>query len=195
MSSQAHHRTSSHDVDVALDDREPTVRTPTIDAEVDGLPDQAACYEAPRRLPAVSEHKTLDMVPVRLAPDVDPRRAPTQRLSSPSLAEPRRFWLLAGVLTGAVLVVAASLAWMSRRDRAVAPRSAEPVATVNVASEVELLEPAPLELPPSLPVASASAAVSPKRVKVSKPKASAAPSVSASTAPQEAERKERVWLE
>ncbi len=68
MSSEAPQPHSSRDVVATIDDREPTVRTPTIDTEVDALPDQAILYEAPRRLPAVSEHKTLDMVPVRLAP-------------------------------------------------------------------------------------------------------------------------------
>jgi hypothetical protein len=192
MSSEARNRTPSHDVVATIDDREPTVRTPTIDTEVDALPDQAILYEAPRRLPAVSEHKTLDMVPVRLAPDVDPRRARTQRLSSPGVVETRRFWLLAGVLTASVLVVAALLAWISRSNRAEIPRSVDATSTppAGVAHQIEFVDMAGDEShsgSPSIP----SAAASPRRVKT--PKAKPAPS--ASSPPLEAARKEKVWLE
>lgn len=193
MSSEARHRTSSHDV--TLDDRDPTVRTPTIDTEVDALPDQAVLYEAPRRLPAVSEHKTLDMVPVRLAPDVDPRRARTQRLSSPGVVEKRRFWLLAGVLTASVLVVAASLAWMSRSNSSELPRSlVVPSARAAVANQLELVQVAEEEHPrhPELPQGAPTA--SSRRVKVSKTKPATSPAPSSAT-PQETSRKEKVWLE
>jgi hypothetical protein len=193
MSSEARHRISSHDVDVVNDDRDPTVRTPTIDADVDALPDQAILYEAPRRLPAVSEHKTLDMVPVRLAPDVDPRRARTQRLSSPGVVESRRFWLLAGVLTASVLVVAASLAWITRSHQGELGRAPEsPSARAVVANQIELLEVAREPAQPGNAVApkGAATASSSRRVKASKAKP--APSASA---PQEISRKEKVWLE
>jgi hypothetical protein len=192
MSSEARHRISSHDVDVANDDHDPTVRTPTIDADVDALPDQAILYEAPRRLPAISEHKTLDMVPVRLAPDVDPRRARTQRLSSPGVVESRRFWLLAGVLTASVLVVAASLAWITRSHQSeVGPVSEAPSARVAVANQIELVEvPGELAQPEKPPAPTGAATASSRRVKSSKAK----PAPSASP-PQEVSRKEAVWLE
>jgi hypothetical protein len=194
MSSEARHRTSSHDV--TIDDRDPTVRTPTIDTEVDALPDQAVLYEAPRRLPAVSEHKTLDMVPVRLAPDVDPRRARTQRLSSPGTVDSGRFWLLAGVLTASVLVVAASLAWMSRRQSneltPTPPTSSVRIETVaNQLESVQIAEeadPGHPERPAGAPTASS------RRVKVqkAKPARSSAPTHAPT---QDASRKEQVWLE
>lgn len=194
MSSEARNRTSSHDVDVANDDRDPTVRTPRVDADVDALPDQAILYEAPRRLPAVSEHKTLDMVPVRLAPDVDPRRARTQRLSSPGVVETRRFWLLAGVLTASVLVVAASLAWIGRsaREGSSHPSEAASSAAVAVANQIEFVEMAGEEAQPgTLPVSSGPSASSPRRVKTAKAK----PAPSAAPSSQDAARKEKVWLE
>ncbi len=193
MSSEARHRISSHDADVLNDDRDPTVRTPTIDADVDALPDQAILYEAPRRLPAVSEHKTLDMVPVRLAPDVDPRRARTQRLSSPGVVESRRFWLLGGVLTASVLIIAGSLAWISRGNRhelGRAPESAS--ARAAVVNSIELVDVAEEQTRPGNPVAPTGAAsASSRRVKSSKPK----PLPSSAPAPHDALRKEKVWLE
>jgi hypothetical protein len=142
----------------------------------------------------VSEHKTLDMVPVRLAPDVDPRRARTQRLSSPGVVETRRFWLLAGVLTASVLLVAASLTWIGRGHRegptraSVAPSSA----AVGVANQIEFVEmPGEEAQPGAPPVSSGTSASSPRRVKTSKAK----PAPSAASSSQDAARKEKVWLE
>ena len=42
------------------------------------MPDRARAYVPPRALPPVTDHKTLEIQTVRLAPEIDPRRAPTQ---------------------------------------------------------------------------------------------------------------------
>src|SRR5262245_3963397 len=81
------------------DERVPTIRTTPVDADPDALPDQASQYVAPQAAPKMSEHKTIDMVPVRLAPEVDPRRAMTRRIETPSDGSAARFWLFfAGVV-------------------------------------------------------------------------------------------------
>ncbi|MEO7330720.1 MAG: hypothetical protein ABI193_19245 [Minicystis sp.] len=91
-------------------------------------PDEAHVYMGPKTVPpAVRQHKTVDMLKVRVAPRVDPRRAVTQRVAvpapvavdqaSPSLSagpESRRAgrarWLLAAALVLAAVGVAA-LVW------------------------------------------------------------------------------------
>jgi hypothetical protein len=51
----------------------------------DTLPEQAGVYVPPRPLTSSSDHRTIEMAPVRLAQDIDPRRAPTElRLSAPT---------------------------------------------------------------------------------------------------------------
>jgi hypothetical protein len=41
-------------------------------------PDRARAYYAPRALPLTTDHRTFEMATVQLAPDIDPRRMPTQ---------------------------------------------------------------------------------------------------------------------
>lgn len=42
-------------------------------------PDHASEYVPPRELPKPVEHKTIENIPVRIAPEADPRRAQTQK--------------------------------------------------------------------------------------------------------------------
>jgi hypothetical protein len=50
----------------------------------DTMPEQAGVYVPPRPLASASDHRTIEIAPVRLARDIDPRRAPTAlRLSAP----------------------------------------------------------------------------------------------------------------
>jgi hypothetical protein len=93
----------------STEDRAPTIRTTPVGMEQEGAfgPEASSLYVAPQPTPKVSEHKTIDMVPVRLAAEVDPRRAATRRLETGRLRDPRQQWFLAvGVL---LLLVAAVL--------------------------------------------------------------------------------------
>src|SRR5688572_7557812 len=50
----------------------------------DTLPEQAGVYVPPRPLTSASDHRTIEIAPVRLAQDIDPRRALTElRLTAP----------------------------------------------------------------------------------------------------------------
>jgi hypothetical protein len=42
-------------------------------------PDHAAAYVPPRDIPKPADHKTIDISPIRISPDADPRRALTQK--------------------------------------------------------------------------------------------------------------------
>ncbi|MBK8997617.1 MAG: hypothetical protein IPM35_17955 [Myxococcales bacterium] len=54
------------------------------DATPIDLPVQAAAYEGPRELPGRTNHNTFEMQTVAVEPELDPRKAPTQRkLRSP----------------------------------------------------------------------------------------------------------------
>jgi hypothetical protein len=72
----------------------------------DTVPEQAGVYVPPRPLASASEHRTIEIAPVRLARDIDPRRAPTAlRLSPPPPGRQRRPLLI--VLGGLLLLAVA----------------------------------------------------------------------------------------
>jgi hypothetical protein len=72
-------------------------------ASTDTMPDQPGVYVPPRPVASVSDHRTIEIAPVRLARDIDPRRAPTAlRLPTVSSRKQRRPMLL--VLTAMLLV-------------------------------------------------------------------------------------------
>jgi hypothetical protein len=62
----------------------------------DTVPEQVGVYYAPRPLAPTSDHRTIQIKPVLLAPGLDPRRAPTElRLSAPPPPpRSRAVWLL-----------------------------------------------------------------------------------------------------
>lgn len=126
-----------------IEDGTPTIRTTPVDR--DSLPDQASQYIAPQPAPRVSEHKTIDMVPVRLAPDVDPRNARTQRLSPVPVprTNPRLWWGAAG----GILVLIAVFAGTSR---VVGRSSGSPSGSASPAQLQPLTPVLPAALPPSL---------------------------------------------
>jgi hypothetical protein len=70
----------------------------------DTVPEQAGIYVPPRPLASASDHRTIEIAPVRLAQDIDPRRAPTElRLSTPVRRSRTRPGLL---VLGALLALA-----------------------------------------------------------------------------------------
>ncbi len=99
-------------------------------------PDEAQVYMGPKTVPpALRQHKTVDMFKVRVAPEVDPRRAVTQRVqvpapvavdqaspSSPAGPESKRAgrgrWLIAAALGLAAVGVAVLVLSRGPRGRA-----------------------------------------------------------------------------
>lgn len=126
-----------------LEDGTPTIRTTPVDR--DSLPDQASQYIAPQPVPRISEHKTIDMVPVRLAPEVDPRNALTQRLSPvPVPRTKQRLWWGAA---GGILVLVAVIAGTSR---VVGRSNGSPSGSASAAPLQALTPILPAAVPPSL---------------------------------------------
>lgn len=101
----------------------------------DTVPEQAGVYVPPRPLASAADHRTIEIAPVRLAQDIDPRRAPTElRLAAPP---PRRrtkplFFVLSALLVVAVVgFFAARLAVAPTHQAAPAPPPPPaPVATI-----------------------------------------------------------------
>jgi hypothetical protein len=102
QSSSQHHRVREMQTD------ENTVRMRAEDLSPhDTVPEQAGVYFAPRPVPALSKHRTIETARVRLSPEVDPKRARTQRLVLPQVPHRGRALGLAGLAT--VLVMGASV--------------------------------------------------------------------------------------
>ncbi len=90
------------------------------------LPRQRYVYAPPRPLPSVCAHETLDMTPVRLAPEIDPRQAATILSLRPVqlhvLPEAPRgtSWVATALgvsLLIAVAVLPGTLVWLLRTHR------------------------------------------------------------------------------
>lgn len=58
------------------------------DAAAVSLPEHASAYYSPRPPPAVTSHETLELLPVKLDPAVDPRFSDTHRVSVDGLQPP-----------------------------------------------------------------------------------------------------------
>lgn len=120
-SSSQHHRVQEMQTD------ENTVRMRAEDLSPhDTVPEQAGVYFAPRPVPALSKHRTIETARVRLSPEVDPKRAKTQRLVLPQVPHRGRALGLAGLATVLVMgtsVLAAHLVHPTRSEDAVTPQS------------------------------------------------------------------------
>jgi hypothetical protein len=180
----------------------PTVRdlAPRVTPK-DTLPDVIGEYVPPRPLPGVSEHRTLDLRSVRVSPEFDPRRAPTElRLESPPRKQSSGRWLVAGVvvLLGiAVLLVVRAFAPSS------GPASAPAASPSPAAPNVEA--PTARAAAPAAPTPTVAASVSPSRSESVSPREPPPPRAEAPAAPsaapkapasREPEKKRREpWLE
>jgi hypothetical protein len=119
----------------------PTVRdlkTPT--TSTDTIPDIVGQYVPPRPLPEATAHRTIDLRPVRLSAELDPRQALTERrLVSP----PRRQRGLSAWWLGGGLGVAVGIgAWLFA--------SKPPASTASAAATVPARE-ATASVPPAAP--------------------------------------------
>ena len=96
------------------------------------LPRQRYVYAPPRPLPSACVHETLDMTPIRLAPEIDPRQTATILSLRPVqlhvLPGPPRTTSWVGTAFGVLLLVAVAvlpgtLVWLLRTHRVSEPIS------------------------------------------------------------------------
>ncbi len=124
---------SSNQHGVREADEEKTVRMKAEEfSPHDTVPEQAGVYFAPRPVPMVSKHRTIETARVRLSPEVDPKRARTQRLPSSQVPHRGRALGFAGLFTVLILggaVLATHFSEPLESDMAPAPRAARKAAT------------------------------------------------------------------
>lgn len=117
----------------------------------DTMPEQAGVYVPPRPLATPADHRTIEIQPVRLAQEIDPRRAMTElKLTAPPLRPNRLPWFVAAgliALVGAVLYAARDAQSPGAAPSAVAPPSAAPLSTHVAAPALP-----PMSPPVSMPV-------------------------------------------
>jgi hypothetical protein len=182
------------------DDQSPTIRTTPVGLEP-ALPDQAAHYVAPQPVPKVSEHKTIDMVPVRLAPEINPRHALTRRLTPLPTQRKTPALVLRAVVAALVLatLIVGTVRLLERVSTSALPIETSVGALPSPAPAIEAPVPAAAAIePPSMavpgPEQAASAAAAQKLGSApASPTLKAAPS--ADSAPKLMPKKREVWLE
>ena len=94
------------------------------------LPRQRYVYAPPRPLPSACVHETLDMTPIRLAPEIDPRQGATILSLRPVqlhvLPDPPRATSWIGTAFGVLLLIAVAVlpgtvVWLLRTHRVAEP--------------------------------------------------------------------------
>lgn len=138
---------------------------PPVLAEVEAVPDFASEYVPPQPLPEVSQHKTFELRPVRLAPEIHPRTAPTvlnlrtqQRQHQKQEKDAREIAALIaqsnrrrrGPWIAVLFLIVAGIGFLMG-TALVGPTHAEPTIVPDPATESPAQQ-APPELPPSSPV-------------------------------------------
>jgi hypothetical protein len=125
----------------------------------DTMPEPQGVYVPPRKLASPADHRTIEIHPVRLAQEIDPRRALTElRLTAPLPERRPRYWLAIGAVLVLAAVTFAVFQTLSREEppaasapEPVAPRivtqptptvrpvttASQPVATARRAKPVE----------------------------------------------------------
>lgn len=97
-------RSSSQQQRVQAGDEEKTLRMRAEEfSPHDTVPEQAGVYFAPRPVPSISKHRTIETARVRLSAEVDPKRARTQRLALPQVPHRGRALGFAGLFTVLIL--------------------------------------------------------------------------------------------
>ncbi len=140
---------------------------PRAGARHDTVPEQAGVYVPPQPLAPTADHRTMEISPVRLAQEIDPRRAMTQlRLSAPPPRRSRNALFLPLLVAGALLV-----AFVAHRVSMATSESEAPVAIPEVpapspvatipATPLSKTEPASLARAPVEPVAPPAPATTP----------------------------------
>lgn len=160
----------------------------------DTVPEQAGVYFAPRPVPMVSKHRTIETARVRLSPEVDPKRARTQRLALPQVPHRGRVLGLAGLFT--VLILGGTVLVTHFVEPMEPELSPAPRAALTVAAHAA---PTPRE-PVNVTVRAArpNVAVPVQRAVSERPEASeeAAPAEQAAATPKRTRRPSKdLWLE
>lgn len=131
MSQESRSSNQQHRVREVDDDKTLRMRAEEFSPN-DTVPEQAGVYFAPRPVPSVSKHRTIETARVRLSPEVDPKRARTQRLALPQVPHRGRALGFAGLFTVLILggsVLVTHFVEPMEEDVAPAPRAREPVET------------------------------------------------------------------
>ena len=174
----------------AVEDNAATIRTTPVQVDPNALPDQASHYVAPRPVARASEHKTIDMVPVRLAPHINPRHAPTQRVSVVPRRRGGSTLLLSGAAAALVLLLIA-LGGMRWKARAAVPASSARVLASSWAPEGPAPAVAAIRAPEPVVSAAPISRPEPKPRSGARPTKSEAPA----SAPAPSVKGREVWLE
>jgi hypothetical protein len=131
MSQESRSSNQQHRVREADEDKTMRMRAEEFSAH-DTVPEQAGVYFAPRPVPMVSKHRTIETARVRLSPEVDPKRARTQRLALPQVPHRGRALGFAGLFTVLILggtVLVTHFVEPTEAEPSSAPRAALTVAT------------------------------------------------------------------
>ena len=157
----------------------------------DTVPEQAGVYFAPRPVPSISKHRTIETARVRLSAEVDPKRARTQRLALPQVPHRGRALGFAGLFTVLILggtVLVTHFVEPMEADLSTAPRAVSTAA-------------APASLAPKEPVtvtvrAARPNVVTPATPHVVEPAEELAPSEETASVPKRTRRPSKdLWLE
>ena len=190
MSQESRSSNQQHRVREADDDKTLRMRAEEFSPH-DTVPEQAGVYFAPRPVPSISKHRTIETARVRLSPEVDPKRARTQRIASTQVPHRGRALGFAGLFTVLILggtVLVTHFVEPTEDELSPAPRSA-----LNAA--------APRAPAPKDPVTVTVRAARPNAVTRVTPQAvqateELAPSDETASAPKRARRPSKdLWLE
>jgi len=144
----------------------------------DTVPEQAGVYVPPRPLASPADHRTIEIKPVRLADEIDPRRALTElKLTAPPLRPNRLPWVVAAGL----IALVAGVLYAARDGRSqAAPAVTAPPAAVPASTAVTS---PPVSVPPSQPALQPEAAKPSTVAPVTKPQAAERPTAPDPLAP------------
>lgn len=194
--SQESRSSNQHRVREADDDKTVRMRAEEFSSH-DTVPEQAGVYFAPRPVPMVSKHRTIETARVRLSPEVDPKRARTQRLALPQVPHRGRALGFAGLFT--VLILGGTVLVTHFVEPMEPEVSPAPRAALTVAARALPPTPDPVNVTVRAARANGATPVEPavtQPAEVSEAAESAAPSEQAATTPKRSRRASKdLWLE
>lgn len=157
----------------------------------DTVPEQAGVYFAPRPVPSISKHRTIETARVRLSAEVDPKRARTQRLALPQVPHRGRALGFAGLFT--VLILGGTVLVTHFVEPTEQELSSAPLAASTVAAQVSH---APKEPVTATVRAARANQVTPVTPQVAEPADELEPSEETASVPKRTRRSSKdLWLE
>lgn len=194
--SQESRSSNQHRVREADDDNTLRMRAEEFSSH-DTVPEQAGVYFAPRPVPMVSKHRTIETARVRLSPEVDPKRARTQRLALPQVPHRGRALGFAGLFT--VLILGGTVLVTHFVEPMEPEPSPAPRAALTVAARALPPTPDPVNVTVRAARANVAAPVEPavtEPAEAAEAAEPAVPSEQAATAPKRSRRASKdLWLE